>query len=517
MATVGKNILDNLTTGMYSDSKVIYREYIQNACDQIDKAIEYGLLDDGDGCIEITIDQRNRNILIYDNATGVSKDDFIENLGDIANSNKELGEDKGFRGIGRLCGLAYCKTLKFITSAKGESVSSIMICDAQKMRAMLMEKTKYSLDEIWDAIVKYEETDAKEDDHFFEVQLLNNNKENTDLLNQKAIRDYLSFVAPVPYKNTFILRNQIYNHAKELDYKIDEYRILVDGKQIFKEYTTKLKEQNGKSTKTYDEISKLEFKDFYNYDGQLIAWMWVGLSRFEKSIPKINQMRGLRLRTGNIQLGNDDSVSSFFKEPRGNYYFVGEVFSVSPNLIPNSQRNYFNENPTRVEFEDLLRSYFYDVLHKLYYDANRIKNLYKKQEDYIKKVEEYNKKEENNGFVNEEARQKLQFEVEQSKKSADEARAKLNKLDNDDEQSPIAEVRKSIGKKYKSDKLKKEAEKAKISTETKGKKKTYATSDMSKLTRNERKIVGKIMTIITDIAPKDVAEEIIAKIKKEMR
>ena len=65
--------------------------------------------------------------------------------------------------------------------------------------------------------------------------------------------------------------------------------------------------------------------------------------------------------------------------------------------------------------------------------------------------------------------------------------------------------------------LEKEAEKAKISTETKGKKKTYATSDMSKLTRNERKIVGKIMTIITDIAPKDVAEEIIAKIKKEMR
>ena len=65
--------------------------------------------------------------------------------------------------------------------------------------------------------------------------------------------------------------------------------------------------------------------------------------------------------------------------------------------------------------------------------------------------------------------------------------------------------------------LKKDAAKAKITTETKGKKKTYVTSDMSKLTRNERKIVGKIMTIITDIAPKDVAEEIIAKIKKEMR
>lgn len=39
MAKVGKNILDNLTTGMYKDSRVIYREYVQNACDQIDKAI----------------------------------------------------------------------------------------------------------------------------------------------------------------------------------------------------------------------------------------------------------------------------------------------------------------------------------------------------------------------------------------------------------------------------------------------------------------------------------------------
>ena len=32
MATIGKNILENLTTGMYADSKVIYREYVQNAC-----------------------------------------------------------------------------------------------------------------------------------------------------------------------------------------------------------------------------------------------------------------------------------------------------------------------------------------------------------------------------------------------------------------------------------------------------------------------------------------------------
>ena len=102
--------------------------------------------------------------------------------------------------------------------------------------------------------------------------------------------------------------------------------------------------------------------------------MWYGLSRFEKSIPKVNQMRGLRVRSGNIQIGNDDVVQDLFKENRGNYYFVGEIFAEDDRLIPNSQRDYFNENEIRVMFENKLRTYFYDVLHKLYYDANRLKN-----------------------------------------------------------------------------------------------------------------------------------------------
>ena len=168
MATVGKNILDNLTTGMYSDSKVIYREYIQNACDQIDIALASGILSSNErGMVDIYIDLSKRYISIKDNATGVKSDEFIENVGDIANSNKEIGKNKGFRGIGRLCGLAYCKTLKFTTSYAGEKVKSIMTCDAQKMRAMLIENKKYTLDEIWDVIVSYSVAPEEETKHYF--------------------------------------------------------------------------------------------------------------------------------------------------------------------------------------------------------------------------------------------------------------------------------------------------------------------------------------------------------------
>lgn len=517
MATVGKNILDNLTTGMYADSKVIYREYIQNACDQIDLAMQQHIFERDDGLIDIYIDSKQRYISIRDNATGVKAALFVGDLGNIADSNKKIGENKGFRGIGRLCGLAYCKTLRFTTSYYGESISSVMICDAKKMREMLVEDKKYTLDEIWDTIVRFETNTANAEEHYFEVELININSENTDLLDSKKVRDYLSFVAPVPYKNTFILRDQIYSHAKAISYRLDEYCIRVNGLQIFKEYTTKLKEQNGSVLKNYDEISRLEFHDFRDKSKNLLAWMWVGLSRFEKQIPKVNQMRGLRVRSSNIQLGNDDVLQELFKESRGNYYFVGEVFAVNKSLIPNSQRNYFNENATRVEFEDALREYFFNTLHKLYYDANRIKNAYKKQEEYVAKVDEFTRKGQEGGFVDEDARLKLQYDIEKAKKDADDARKQLAKFDESDSSSPIAEVHRSIGRKYESEQLKQKVEITTVTDDVEDKKKTYVTAGMSKLSRSERKLVGRILSIITDIAPKDMAEQIIGRIREELK
>lgn len=517
MPAVGKNILENLTTGMYSDSKVIYREYIQNACDQIDLAIKEGILSTDEGYVDIYTDSKKRYISIKDNATGVKADDFIEDVGDIANSNKEIGKNKGFRGIGRLCGLAYCKTLKFSTSYLGEETKSIMTCDAQKMRAMLVENKKYTLDEIWDAIITYSTEPEEKEEHYFEVEMFDINKENTDLLNDEKVREYLSFVVPVPYKNTFIFRNQIYSYAKSIEYSIDEYSIRVNGSQIFKEYTTKLKEQSGTSLKNYDEIARLEFQDFRDDSGNLIAWMWIGLSRFEKQIPSINHMRGLRVRSANIQLGNDDALQSLFKENRGNYYFVGEVFAVSRDLIPNSQRDYFNENETRIVFEKLLRRYFYDVLHRLYYEASRVKNDYKRQEEYINKVAEYHKKEKEQGFINEEERQRLQFDIDKAKKSAEDARNRLNKLDTSDNTSPLSLVIKNIGNKFEAEKLTQEAESTTVVINENDKKKTFIASGMSKLSRNERKLVSKILSIINELAPKDIANQLVEKIKEEMK
>lgn len=522
MVTIGKNILENLTTGMYSDSKVSYREYVQNACDQIDKAIEQDIISSDDALVDIFIDEEKRYISIKDNATGISSKDFRKSLGDIANSDKEQGKDKGFRGIGRLCGLAYCKTLKFTASAIDESVASIMICDAEKMRSMLRDNKKYTIEEILSEIIKFDTKSEKISEHYFEVELIDINRENTDLLDEKLVKEYLSFVAPVPYKNTFLLSDQIYNHAAEIGYKIDEYSIHVNGEQVFKEYTTRLKEPSGNNLRNYDEISRLEFKDFYNPDGSILAWMWVGLSRFEKSIPKVNAMRGLRLRQANIQIGKEDSLQNLFRESRGNNYFVGEVFSVSDELIANSQRDYFNETQARVLFETELSRYFSDTLHKLYYGANEIKNVYKRQEELIDKVTEYQTKVTQEGFIDDQIKQKLQSEIEKAKEEAEKATKRLAKYDDIDSDSPIAEVRKRISQKFNAseliDKVNATDIKEVVEIEYPIKKGgNYAANSLSKLSRNERKLVSKIWSIITNNAPKEIAENLIEKIKEEFK
>ncbi len=58
MAFIGKNTIENLTTAMYEDLRILYREYIQNSADSIDRAIQYSLITADEAIIEIEINKR---------------------------------------------------------------------------------------------------------------------------------------------------------------------------------------------------------------------------------------------------------------------------------------------------------------------------------------------------------------------------------------------------------------------------------------------------------------------------
>ncbi|MBQ4418887.1 MAG: ATP-binding protein [Synergistaceae bacterium] len=509
----GANILENLTTGMYQDSRVIYREYIQNACDQIDKAVNQGLLDKDEAKIEINLDKDERVILIEDNATGIKSEDFIRTLGNIADSDKRLGENKGFRGIGRLCGLAYCKTLKFKAKYKGEKVISVMTCDAEKMRGLISESEsgkKYSAQEVLNKIYKFEQIPADKSEinsHWFKVELININQENFDLLDFLGVKNYLAFNAPVPYQNSFIYRSEIYSYIKEKGFKLDEYNIYIDGEQIFKKYETKHKTSKGE-----DDILGLKFQEFYDENKTLIAWGWIGVSCFKAVIDKDCLMRGIRLRKDNIQIGNQDTLQKFFKEERGVHYFIGEIFCVSPELIPNSQRDYFNENITRFEFEKQLKNYF-EYLYKLYREGSEISSDFSKIDQAAKKELELEEKIKSGDFINNAQREQAIEALDKIKSDAEKAEARISRKKNLNNEITIR-----IIAQYERDKEPEAGAETEIKLDLRPEQKIkYRTDRLSSRSKAERKLISKIYSIIYNSVEAKTAETIIANIEAELK
>ena len=146
--------------------------------------------------------------------------------------------------------------------------------------------------------------------------------------------------------------------------KFNRYEIFVGGKKIFRPYSTFVNRNN-------DEIKDIHADLIASPDGKILAWIWFGISCFKGSMrgKKYPGLVGLRLRQFNIEIGNDHTLDKFFKEQRGNGYFIGEVHAVDGGLIPNSRRDYFVENDALVEFERALKDYVERNLDKLYHDG----------------------------------------------------------------------------------------------------------------------------------------------------
>lgn len=519
MAVIGKNVIENLTTAMYENNNIIYREYIQNAADQIDKAIANELISSDEAYIDIDIDAKKRCITIFDNATGLSKNKFVKTLSSIADSAKDRDEDKGFRGIGRLGGLACCNTLVFSASAKGENVKSTMIWNAKKLRDIINDSTQHpTAADLVDIVTSYSEEQCATDEHFFEVKLIDVLSENNELIDKKSVCEYLQAVAPVPYANKFIFRSKIYDYVKQENLKIDEYKILVNGEQVFKGYKTNLYEGTAERPESYDSITDLEFRKFHAKNGELLAWMWFGVTKYEKQIPIVNMMRGIRLRKENIQVGNSETISSypkFFKEPRGNYYFLGEVFAVHKELIPNARRDYFNINLICREFEESLKPVLYSELYKLYHYASEVKNALVKKAKYIELKQEFDYKMQSGQFINEDEKRIAAEELEKQEKITQNATKRLDLRNGNANENPVLRrVYNTLESEYKTED-EKPLIKVKNEKNEKNEKK-YMTQSLSTLSKREQKLVSKIYASIKSILPKDMAEIVVTKIQEEL-
>ncbi len=354
--SIGKFTLESLTTGMYSEPESCFREYIQNAVDSIDMAIAQGLLRLDESRIEIIIDEDRREISIKDNGTGISSLSARKTLLDIGNSTKLHTVNRGFRGIGRLGGLSYCKRLSFCTTSRGEDLKTVVTFDCERLKQLLIpgQGDEHTLQSVIEAVTTVNVLEEQSSSHYFIVKM-----EDVDdiatLLDIELVRDYVSQVAPLPFRKAFYWSGTIRQELASKGVTIDEYPIFIGRSfeklsQIYKPYKTS-QDISLRAGISKDEISGISFFDVISDDGTSLAHGWYADTDFLGTLAD-ERVSGIRVRLGNILIGNAKTLSPYFKESRFNGWVLGELYIISPNLIPNARRDDFERNDTFSQFEN---------------------------------------------------------------------------------------------------------------------------------------------------------------------
>jgi hypothetical protein len=344
---IGKHTLESLTSGMYSDSYVVYREYIQNSVDSIDEAIQSGILKSGDDRITVQLIPSENQIIITDNGLGIQTAEAEKTLISIGNSKKTSESSRGFRGIGRLAALSYCHRLTFLTSFKGESVATRIEIDASKLSEVLADNSQSDLTviDVLKSVYTLSTSAEKESAHYFTVKM-DGIDVNSRLLSFSDVEDYLSQNAPVPYRPDFVWGKEIVKRLRREGLEIDVYNICLEygtkTTTLYKPYRDEFIVDKGKNiSDTVQDITVLRIPSDGN---NLSAVGWLAKTNYMGSIYE-KSIKGLRLRKGNILIGDHQTLNVVFKDARFNGWAIGEIFAIDKLLVPNARRDNFEKNP----------------------------------------------------------------------------------------------------------------------------------------------------------------------------
>ena len=355
---IGKYTLESLTNGMYTSPLDMYREYIQNAVDSFDEALRVKIEFPDKLRIDIDIDQAAKAITIRDNGCGVKAENAASTMLDIGNSKKSNQTSRGFRGIGRLAGLSYCDRLTFRTSYRNEEIATIIEFDAKLLKALLIPGSteSVSVEDVIDQIVTVRREKETANRRYFEVRL-EGVWDTAGLTDTETVRDYLVQHSPLYFSDNFKWGRTIEEKMRLKGYMIPKYHIFLNKTELFKPYEDTFLSDRVK--RNFDLIQDIGVETFYRGE-TLSAVLWYAKTSFFGTIID-NLIKGIRIRQGNILIGDKGSCSALFKEERFNGWMIGELHILDKEIIANSRRDGFEMNAAYNELAEKLREWTFGV------------------------------------------------------------------------------------------------------------------------------------------------------------
>jgi molecular chaperone HtpG len=345
----GGFILETLTLGMYGESRNAIREYLQNALDAIMQAVKEGHIKASEGKVRVVMAEDQ--LMIRDNGTGILAGVAVDTLTSIGASKKDYRREAGFRGIGRLAGIALCETLIFRTKARKETLETVVEVDAKNLRKEMspargghlplqdLMKNNFKASQI--------ESEEREQDGFFEVVLRGFADSAPKECSDSALMlDFIGQVAPVPYSEEFPFREEIVRQGKRRHVPIDQIKVVIETddnkEEVFKPFKNKFP-----VVKDSVELSEIKFVESKSEKW----WGWVG-HKVQPGAYKDDRTKGIRIRVRNIQIDGTDIIGRIFENDiegaisygRFNDWFLGEIFVDPTYLVPNARRDHFEDD-----------------------------------------------------------------------------------------------------------------------------------------------------------------------------
>lgn len=414
----GARLLETLTSALYADPIVVFREYVQNSIDSF-RSMPMGM-DKSTLRVDVVIENRE-SITIKDNGLGIPEESFFNKMKGIGISDKVGDASKiGFRGIGRLAGLSFCKKLIFFNRKKNGCFQRYSL-NGDKYRSILRDVTAGRMD--LDSVVRLiatEEMDWADENNIYAGSAFVVVMEGlTEELIQcvfgvKAIDisdkakmpvapffiDELSLLLPVRYRDEFDKLQDIDSRMKQwMSLSIAErtYNIYLNGEQLRKPFVPIGEKGFGimPIRVTPPEVSGGASEQLG--ESVTVGVLWFAFDFVFKAVKKNS---GISVRSKNMLVTkggvfaeeadkSHDAITTYGQYLSALKGVTGELLLDTDLLFDNSRRDWFRVDVISLQLRDQITS-FMNKLHKYRYAISRyIHNDGRTDDDLTEVLKEY--------------------------------------------------------------------------------------------------------------------------------
>jgi len=392
-------LIETLTSALYAEPIVVFREYVQNSVDSHINATKRKGEKQVDFKIQINIDKVNKSIVIRDNGFGIQNDKFESTMRKLGGTADKPKDNVGLRGIGRLSGMPFCD--KVIFKNKDETF--------EKIQRFVLEGKKYDellekgldLEEIFEKISppSEDEENSSDDTHFFEVTMENVHEEllnyifakknrrgkKSEMDNQPTatFKEELKILLPLPYHSSFEYGKTIHKKYSEIfreELEKYEFEITLNGELLYKPFNID-KSKKGQYCSLVLKLPRKEGEEMP------IAMVWYRMNYVFKSIGDdygIDVRNKNFLMKGKSALADEAQKSDYTQTTHSQYISAlkgvrGEMLispilkDNKPLLEDNSRRDWFRIDKNSMILTDMICQLLNDM-HDYRYKASKVFN-----------------------------------------------------------------------------------------------------------------------------------------------